>query len=221
MKGAWKRVLCGGVALLMPWIAQPEPHSGAPFDDPHVLPEYQLQRDTGLDARVLYQLTLDCWPVGIKHRAEISLEGRVGQRSGSWLDSTGYLQNTSPSSVALVARLPLFSATELEREHERQWQRRRRAAETVGHLVSLLADRQRLTQELGLIKMMESRARQRVLAGIVDSTEQVRYMERVADLDGQLLRMGGQVEKSKLELMGFCSPEHSEALEGYLKTHVQ
>ena len=157
MKGAWKRVLCGGVALLMPWIAQPESQSGAPFDDPHVLPEYQLQRDSGLDARVLYQLTLDCWPVGIKHRAEISLEGRVGQRSGSWLDSTGYLQNASPSG----------------------------------------------------------------LAGIVDSTEQVRYMERVADLDGQLLRMGGQVEKSKLELMGFCSPEHSEALEGYLKTHVQ
>lgn len=204
-------ILCGftlGVAL-------------AVQDAPHALPEYQFSTPTLPDARELYQRTLECWPTASHFRAELSLEGRMGSRSAGWLDRAGQIQSpASPLSAALVARLPLYSANELDREREREWLRRRRAAEVVGHLLSQLADRQRIRQELGLMKSLESRARLRVLAGIVDSSEQVRYMERVAELDGQMWRHQGEIERARLELLGFCAQHLADALDAHLRPYL-
>jgi hypothetical protein len=184
------------------------------------LPEFPTRIQTLPDPRDLYQRALDCWPSASHFRAELSLEGRIGQRSGSWIDSGGQITSGAPASASLVARLPLYSATELDREREREWMRRRRAAEAVGQLLTQLADRQRLRQEQELMRALEKRARQRVLSGIVDSTEQVRYMERVADLEGQLLRQSGQIERSRLELLGFCDQTHAEALDAHLRAYL-
>lgn len=191
-------------------------------EPPHALPEYQLREHAVPDARDLYQRTLDCWPSASHFRAELSLDGRLGQRGTSWLDPAGQLNGAaSPLSAALVARLPLYSANELDREREREWSRRRRAAEAVGQLIARLADRQRIRQELGLMKTLETRARQRVLAGIVDSSEQVRYMERVSELDGQLLRHNGEIERSRLELLGFCAQNHTDDLDQHLRPYLR
>lgn len=199
------------VALATPlWAADP----------PHALPEFQTQTQILPDPRDLYQRALDCWPSASHFRAELSIEGRVSQRSGTWVDSGGQLASASPASASLVARLPLYSATELDHEREREWMRRRRAAEAVGQLLTQLSDRQRLRQERDLMRALEKRARQRVISGIVDSSEQVRYMERVADLEGQLLRQSGHIERSRLELLGFCDQAHADALDAHLRVYL-
>ena len=96
----------------------------------HALPEYQLHHPALPDARDLYQRALDCWPIASHFRAELSLEGRIGPRSSLWQDASGQISiSPTPLSAALVARLPLYSASELDHEREREWQRRRRAAE--------------------------------------------------------------------------------------------
>ncbi len=189
-------------------------------DVPHALPEFQTLPHVLPNPRELYQRALDCWPGPSHFRAELSLEGRLSPRANAWIDSGGQITSGSPISASLVARLPLYSATELDREREREWLRRRRAAEAVGQLLSQLADRQRLRQEWGLMKALERRARLRVISGIVDSSEQVRYMERVADLEGQLLRQRGQIERSRLELLGFCDQAHAEALDAHLRVFL-
>ena len=216
MKSNMKNHLASGLILILSvsaLLAQ---------ETPHALPEYQLRTPALPDARDLYQRALDCWPSASHFRAELSLEGRLGPRASLWSDTSGHL-NASPSalSAALVARLPLYSASELDHEREREWQRRRRAAEAVGQLITQLADRHRIRQELGLMKTLESRARQRVLAGIVDSSEQVRYMERVANLDGQLLRHDGDIARSRLELLGFCAQHHADTLDQHLQPYLQ
>ncbi len=185
---------------------------------PHALPEFQTPPLHLPPSRDLYQRTLDCWPSASHFRAELSVEGRLSPRSNTWIDSGGQLTSGAPVSASLVARLPLYSATELDREREREWMRRRRAAEAVGQLMTHLADRQRLRQEWTLMKALEKRARLRVISGIVDSSEQVRYMERVADLEGQLLRQIGHIERSRLELLGFCDQAHADALDAHLRT---
>jgi hypothetical protein len=166
------------------------------------------------DSRELYQRTLDCWPNTQHMKAEVAIEGRVSQRNDGWIYSNGY--PASGNSASLVARLPLYSATEMEREREREWTRRRRAAEAVGQWLSQVSDRQRIKQQLELMKSLEHRARLRVLAGIVDSSEQVHYMEKVAELDGQLMRQHGLIQRSRLELLGFCAPGHADALDKHL-----
>lgn len=186
-------------------------------DPPHALPEFQTPPLVLPPSRELYQRTLDCWPSASHFRAELSVEGRLTPRSTAWIDSAGQITSGAPVSASLVARLPLYSASELDREREREWMRRRRAAEAVGQLMTQLADRQRLRQEWRLMKGLEKRARLRVISGIVDSNEQVRYMERVADLEGQLLRQSGQIERSRLELLGFCDQAHADALDAHLQ----
>ena len=202
----------GVVALATPLQAQ---------DVSHALPEFQTVPHVLPNPRELYQRALDCWPGPSHFRAELSLEGRVSPRGSAWIDGTGQITPGAPVGASLVARLPLYSATELDREREREWLRRRRAAEAVGQLLTHLADRQRLRQEWGLMKVLEKRARQRVISGIVDSSEQVRYLERVADLEGQLLRQAGQIERSRLELLGFCDQAHADALDAHLRVFLQ
>lgn len=189
-------------------------------DPPHALPEFQTQSPALPNPRDLYQRTLDCWPSASHFRAELSLEGRLTQRNHLWIDSAGQITPSAPVTASLVARLPLYSAAELDHEREREWMRRRRAAEAVGQLLTQLADRQRMRQEWSLMKALEKRARQRVISGIVDSSEQVRYMERVADLEGQLLRQSGQIERSRLELLGFCDQAHADALDAHLRVYL-
>ena len=199
------------VALATPiWAADPL----------HALPEFHTRAQLLPDPRDLYPRALDCWPSASHFRAELSIEGRLSQRSGIWLESAGQLTSAAPVSASLVARLPLYSATELDHEREREWMRRRRAAEAVGQLLTQLADRQRLRQERDLMRALEKRARQRVISGIVDSSEQVRYMERVADLEGQLLRQSGHIERSRLELLGFCDQAHADALYAHLRVYL-
>ncbi|MEY2803684.1 MAG: hypothetical protein RL657_1020 [Pseudomonadota bacterium] len=208
MKKIWAVV---GVLWAVPlWAGDPVPHA---------LPEYVLEAPELPDARELYQRTLDCWPMASHFKGEVSLEGRIGQRHEGWLYGSAY-PPMAGQSASLVARLPLYSANELDREREREMTRRRRAAETVGHWLTQVADLQRIRQELGLMKAMERRARLRVLSGIVDSSEQVRYMERVAELDGQLLRHQGQMARSRLELLGFCAPERADALDRHLRAYM-
>lgn len=189
-------------------------------DPPHALPEFQTQAQVLPNPRELYQRALGCWPSASHFRAELSLEGRLTQRSTPWIDNAGQIMPGMPATASLVARLPLYSASELDHEREREWMRRRRAAEAVGQLLTQLADRQRLRQEWTLMKALEKRARQRVLSGIVDSGEQVRYMERVSDLEGQLLRQSGQIERSRLELLGFCDQAHADALDAHLRVFL-
>ncbi len=185
----------------------------------HALPEFVLQAPALPDARELYDRTLACWPSASHFRVELSLEHRMGSRSELPPDASPWSMY-SGSSTSLVARLPLYSAIELDRARERESSRRQRAAEAVGHWLTQLADRQRIRQELDLMKTMERRARQRVLLGIVDSNEQVKYLERVADLEGHWLRHLGQIERSRLELLGFCAHDRADGLDRWLRRYM-
>lgn len=190
-------------------------------DDEMGLPEYQLSISTPGLAKTLYERTLACWPSNHRWNAEFSLEARVGQRAGAWFDSSGYISNVSPSTVSLIAHLPLYSATEIDREYEREAQRRRRVADAVGQLVTQVNDRVHVIQQLALMKMLESRAHKRVLAGIIDTSEQVNFMQQVANLDGQLMKLNGQIEKSKLDLVGICLPNLAPPYEQFLSQEVK
>ena len=189
--------------------------------DEMALPEYQLSLSPPGLAKNLYERTLECWPSNHRWNAEISLDARVGQRAGAWFDSSGYISNVSPSTVSLIAHLPLYSATEIDREYEREALRRRRVADAVGQLVTQVNERVHVVQQLGLMKMLESRAHKRVLAGIIDTSEQVNYMQQVANLDGQLMKLNGQIEKSKLDLVGICLPNLASDHEQFLNQQIK
>lgn len=169
------------------------------------------------DARDLYERALACWPVRSLFRGEVTLEGRLRNDRGLYLDDSGAASGGSRASAALVARLPLYSAIELDREREREWARRVRVAESTGQFVSILAERDKLRRQLDLLRALERRSQERVKAGVAETAEQVAFMEKVAGLEGELVRLSGQLQKARIELLGNCHEHQADALDGHLQ----
>lgn len=172
------------------------------------------------DTREIYDRAINCWPAPSYLRAEVSLEGRMRNERITYLDETGTVQGSGRAGVALVARLPLFSATELDREREREYARRVKVADAVGSLFTALADQQRVHRELQLMRALERRAQERVKVGVTDTGEQVKYLERVASLEGEILKLRGMLQKSRLELIGHCSGPLANDFDAYLAKYI-
>ena len=165
------------------------------------------------DARELYEITLNCWPAPSVMRLEVSLEGRAKTDRSGYVDESGSLQSNNRLSVGVVARLPLYSALELDREREREYARRTKLADAVGNFISILAERQKHNRELDLMRSLERRAQERIKIGVAETSEQVAYLEKVAIIEGKLLQQRGQLEKSRLELISHCSVSQADNLD--------
>ena len=224
-----------GVTLLAWSAADPagtQPVSAPPAEGaekPFVLPTYSGESPSihapekppapraAPDARDLYERALACWPVRSLFRGEVTLEGRLRNERGLYLDDNGVSSGGSRASAALVARLPLYSAIELDREREREWSRRVRVAESAGQFVSVLAERDKLRRQLDLLRALERRSQERVKAGVAETTEQVGFMEKVASAEGEIVRLSGMLQKARIELLGNCHELQADGLDAYIK----
>lgn len=224
-----------GVTLLA-WSAadpagtQPDPSRPAdPADKPFLLPTYSGDSPSfhapdkppaagpAPDARDLYERALACWPVRSLFRGEVTLEGRLRNERGLYLDDhSGVSSGGSRASAALVARLPLYSAIELDREREREWSRRVRVAESAGQFVSVLAERDKLRRQLDLLRALERRSQERVKAGVAETAEQVGFMEKVAGAEGEIVRLSGLLQKARIELLGNCHEQQADGLDAHI-----
>lgn len=168
------------------------------------------------DARELFQRALDCWPVPSFMRAEVNLEGRVRSDRSQVFEDDGVVRTGGRVGMALVARLPLYSARELDREREREYMRRTKLADATGSFISILAERQKHVRKLDLLRALERRSQERVKAGITETNEQVAYMEKVAAIEGELLKQAGQMQKARLELIGHCAPSQADEVDRFI-----
>lgn len=168
------------------------------------------------DARELYEKTLNCWPAPSFMRAEVAVEGRARSDRSQVMEEDGTFRTAGRLGVALVARLPLYSALELDREREREYMRRTKLADATGNFISILAERQKHVRQLELLRALERRAQERVKAGITETGEQVGFMEKVAAVEGDLLKQSGQLQKARLELIGHCSASLADELDRYI-----
>lgn len=172
------------------------------------------------DARDLFERTLNCWPVPSFMRAEVGLEGRVRSERAQTMDEDGAIRSAGRVGVSLVARLPLYSALELDREREREYMRRTKLADATGNFISILAERQKHMRQLELLRALERRAQERVKAGISETNEQVAFMEKVAATEGELLKQSGQLQKARLELIGHCSPSQADSVDSFILQYI-
>lgn len=168
------------------------------------------------DARELYERTLNCWPAPSVMRAEVALEGRLRTDRTQMMDEDGTVRSGGRAGVSLVARLPLYSALELDREREREYMRRTKLADATGTFLSILAERQKHVRQLELMRALERRAQERVKAGITETSEQVGYLEKVAGLEGELLKQSGMLQKARLELIGHCSSSQADEVDRFI-----
>jgi len=179
-------------------------------------PEKKTPAGPAPDARELYERALACWPAPSYMRAEVTVEGRVRSDTGNYVDGDGTIGGGSRARLSLVARLPLYSAAELDREREREYSRRVKVADAVGAFVTALGEREKQKRELELMRALERRSQERVKIGVAETAEQVRYLEKVAGIEGELLKLRGQIQKARLEMIGHCSAPTADGLDRHL-----
>lgn len=199
---------------------------GSDFSPP---PSEELKLGPAPNAAELFDLVQKCWPDKTWFRGELAAEARVNQRlsdsssavttydaaTGQYVTSTG----AATQYAGIVFRLPLWSASELDREREREAGRRVQVAGAVGTYIKALADIQMSGRELALMRSLERRSQQRVGLGITDTSEQVKYLERVAALDRGLFGQQAALITAHLSLTALCDDNKRPGLDAYLSRY--
>lgn len=167
------------------------------------------------DARELWTRALECWPIEKVIDANVSIEGRLRNIRG-----TDY-ENQSRAWVGLVAKIPLYAGADVERERHREFQRRTKAAEAVGALLTALTDVERVDRQAELLRALERRAQERVRLGVGETGEQVAYLEKTAGLESERLKYGASVQRARLELLSLCAPGRVDSLDDFVMPYIE
>jgi hypothetical protein len=169
-----------------------------------------------VDGDSIFRMVVNCFPERVAWGLE--LDAVAGTR---WTEDNGITTfDTSGLArhyVGLVAKMPLYSATEINRERQTEYQRREQVATNLKALLSGLADRRRAQRELGLYTSLEARSQKRVALGIVEATEQIDFLEKVAQAQAKLDDANAQIEGARLALVGQCRDEVANQVNDYLK----
>lgn len=173
-----------------------------------------------VDGDAIFQLVVNCFPERVAWGLEVDAVAgsRLVDDSGiSTFDTSGLARHY----IGVVAKMPLYSATEINRERQTEYQRREQVAKNIKALLSGLADRRRAQRELGLYSSLEARSQKRVALGLVEATEQVGYLEKVAQAQSKLDDANAQIDGARLALVGQCRDEVANEVNSYLKEVIR
>ena len=112
--------------------------------------------------------------------------------------------------------MPLYSATEINRERAEELSRRRNIAGTLQTLAKALSDRRRAEREVGYFAALEARAARRVQIGVAESSEQIDFgREYIAALN-KLDEARATIDGARIALVGQCRDEVRGQVNAYL-----
>lgn len=177
----------------------------------------QWQKAPRIDGDAIFRMIVACYPNKSRWGLDVDLAAAV--RNANAVDITGTA--IGKSTVGIVARMPLYSATEMDREREREYKRRTDTAGKVAEFVGQLAARNQALRVLALAAAMESRAQVRVNEGIADADEQIKYLDKVANAEKDLITAEAKAMDARLSLVAMCRDEESDTVNAYLTDLAQ
>lgn len=195
---------------------QPPPYQAPTFDGS--VPDWRqpldpLEHPRALDADGLARAVERCYPARSNWSAEISLEA-------GWRDSSDATASGVPLAdqwIGIVAKVPLWSSNERDREREREYMRRSNNAQLIGGLLLAVAERDKALREWGLYRSLEARSRARVAQGYAPTEEQIQWMEKTAAAHSAAISATAQIEQARLTLVEQCRP----AARGVVNAYIQ
>lgn len=206
---------------LLPWSQDNAPDS--PAISPFKIPTFEghekdfkgrvqpLIKPPIVSADAIFETVSNCYPAKSFWDIEVSLKGQMGVEFDDITDT-----NIGSNYVAIVASMPLYSATEMTREQEREYKRRNESAKYVTDFVSAISKRNHSIRLLALYSALEQRAALRVQQGIVSASEQIGYLEKVAKVNEQVITNQAELMESRLALVALCRPSEAGRVNRYL-----
>lgn len=160
-----------------------------------------------IDADRLFHAVVRCYPSRSLFRGELAAVARAG--TGSVTDFSDGTATSSKAYLGLVARIPLYSPIETDRERERESARRVKIAEAVAALNDAATRRAISQRKAALYRSLESRAALRVKHGVAETTEQAGYLEKLANQVEAIAKAEADITAARLALLGMCQDDRA------------
>jgi len=207
---------------LWPWASQSPatPPKVPPFEIPTFAGQHgdfkdapsEWVRAPKIDGDAIFRAVVSCYPA--RSRWQIDLDLQAALRTSSAVDVTG--TTIGRSMVGIVARMPIYSDSEMDRERQREYQRRLETASTIADFIGAIARRNAAVRTLSLSSMLEKRAQLRVREGIADADEQVKWLQKVIDTENELISAEGDIQKARLKLVALCRDDAADGINAFL-----
>lgn len=212
---------------LWPWASQnaPAPPKIQPFEIPTFAGkagDFKGQRPEWvkpprIDGDAVFRAVVACYPARSRWQIDIDLQAAV--RNTGAVDVSG--TTIGRSMVGIVARMPIYSDSEMDRERVREYQRRTDTAKIVANFIGQSAKRNAAVRALALVATMEQRAQVRVREGIADADEQVKWLDKIIQAEGDLMTAESAIQEARLKLVAQCRDDVADEMNDYLSGLAQ
>lgn len=145
-----------------------------------------------LDSDGIFQQAVNCYPEPTKFNVELNLEAGLRSQGVVTADNT----TLGKEYISIVASMPLFSATEMNRQREREYLRRTATSELIGRFLTAIAT-VHVRHEITLYRALEARSQVRVKKGIVSTDEQVAFMEKLLGAHKTLIQAEADITTAR------------------------
>lgn len=169
-----------------------------------------------VDSDLLFKAVVNCFPERVQWGLELDAVGGARYADQQNTITTFDTSGLARYYVGLVAKMPLYSAEELNRQRQAEYTRREEVAKNVQALLTALASQRRAKRQLGLFTSLEARSQERVALGLTDTTEQITYLEKVIDAQSKLDDAEAGLDGARLSLVGQCRDEMAEVVNNHI-----
>jgi hypothetical protein len=166
-----------------------------------------------VDADLITHTINACYPVAPMN-LEVAVKVGTNYRP---TNSAGTIQTADSASyyAGVVASMPLYSGVEIDKEQKLAIDRKEKTAGLVAQMLTALSTKRRAERMLTLYASLEKRSQKRVA---VD--EQIGYLEKVAQTQGELDGANAQIEGSRLALIHQCTDHDIERLNNFILSEI-
>ena len=170
-----------------------------------------------VDFQKVFNLASNCSPTkSIWDNVDIKLQGNYREIQQTSTDDFGRYY------IGIVAEMPLFTGAEITRQRTEEEKRRQDIAKDISDYKDAVANYRLAQRMLGLYASLETRAKERIKAGITPTKEQVTYLEKTADAWRDKITHKSTIEKLRLALTSRCvsgtkKTNLAQLLDSYIK----
>jgi hypothetical protein len=168
-----------------------------------------------INADTIFKNVLACYPHKSKWKIDVELRAALTTADSSF-SSSADTSTLGDNYAQIVAAMPLYSATELDRAMRNEHDLRQETAKTVAQLVKANAARNHALRKIALYTSLEQRSSVRVQGGVVGAGEQVSYLEKVAKAYEAEIDAETDIMTARLALAALCAGDQYEAMNTYL-----
>ena len=168
-----------------------------------------------LNADSIYKRVLACYPQKSKWQIDVDLRAALTAADSSFYSSAD-TSSIGSNYVQIVAYMPLYSATELDRAMKNEHDLRQETAKTVAQLIKAIAARNHSLRKIALYTSLEQRSAVRVQGGVVGTVEQVTYLEKVAKAYESEIDAENDIMTARLALSALCAGNQYDTMNAYL-----